>query len=175
MNTTDGNAATGVDPRVITVLREPAARVRSLFTYIHREPDHPRHAEFSRDAVTIADVYDRVRMEPFDNHQVRYLAGPDAHAKPFGALTETDLELAKRNLETGCTAFGLQERFAESLAWFGETLGWPGVEAGRLNTSPGSASGFSESERRLVLGHNALDLELYDFAQRLFAERTGVH
>jgi len=163
----------GVEPSVITVLREPASRVRSLFGYIHREPEHPKHAEFVRDGVTIAEVYERVRFEPFDNHQVRFLAGPAAHRKPFGGLTGDDLDLAKRNLAEGCAAFGLQERFSESLAWFTRALGWPGVDVGRLNTSPASGSGFSDAERRLVLERNALDAELYEFARALFDERAG--
>lgn len=163
---------TGLTPSVITVLRDPLARVGSLFHYIHREPGHPLHRRFVAERMTIAEVYLRVRAEPFDNHQVRFLAGPTAHGKPFGTLTTDDLAAAKRNLSEGCAAFGLQERFDESLAWFARALGWPDAGAGRLNVSPARPEGFTDAERSLVLEHNALDRALYEYAIGLFEERS---
>lgn len=177
----------GVEPAVITVLREPVARVVSLYRYIFREPAHPLHTAFVEGGVSIAEVFSRFTPEAFDNHQVRYLAGPTVHGKAFGTLTGDDLALAKQNLSEGCRAFGLQERFAESMEWFARELGWPTVGAGRLNESPergsrdsgpngpgGASGGITDADRAMIAERNALDVDLHRFASRLFDERAGV-
>lgn len=163
----------GVRPAVITVLRDPVARVLSLFGYIHREPDHPEHARFVERGVTLAQVYDEATLPAFDNHQVRFLAGPGAFEKPFGGLTRGDLEQAKRNLAEGCRAFGLRERFDESLGWFRRELDWPAVQPTELNRSPEGAEQVGKADRALIEKHNELDGELYDSARALFDERVG--
>lgn len=163
----------GVTPAVITVLRDPVARVQSLFGYIHREPGHPEHARFVERGVTLMQVYDEATLPAFDNHQVRFLAGPGAFVKPFGGLTRGDLELAKRSLAEGCRAFGLRERFAESLDWFRRELRWPAVQPTELNRSPGGTARLGKGDRALIEKHNGLDDELYSYARSLFDECTG--
>ncbi len=164
-----------VTPAVVTVLREPVARVVSLFRYIHRDAEHPRHGEFVRDSVTIGDVYERLRLPAFDNHMTRFLAGRGAFSKPFGGLDERDLRTAEQNLSAGCRVFGLQERFEDSLAWFGRELGWPPVGTPDLNRAPrrSTARDVDEADRRLIERHNALDAALYAFAVKLFEERVS--
>lgn len=163
-----------VSPAVITVLREPVARVVSLFRYIHRDSEHPRHSEFVENGVTVDDVYRRLRLPAFDNHMTRFLAGRRAFAKPFGELDADDLEAAKHNLAAGCRAFGLQEHFERSIAWFGRELGWPDAEAGDLNRAPrrSTVADVDDADRRLIAGHNALDAALYAFAVSVFDERA---
>lgn len=171
----------GTEPSVITVLREPVARVASLYRYIFREPAHPLHDAFVNGGVPLAEVYARFRPVAFDNHQVRYLAGAPAHGKAFGELTADDLETAKRNLAGGCRAFGLQERFDESMEWFARELRWPSVDAGRLNVSAGPAGSapgavapsLSDDDLRVIAEHNDLDMQFHRFACALFDERAG--
>lgn len=166
-------AGCGLTPAIITVLREPVARVMSLFRYIHRTPEHQQHERFARGGVTLAGVYEERALIAFDNHQTRFLAGGAAGGKPFGGLTRDDLETAKRNLASGCRAFGLQERFEESLAWFARELGWGRVGAPELNRGePGAGGGDPGGERTLIERHNELDLELYAFAAGLFGKRA---
>ena len=165
----------GVRPTVITVLREPVARVVSLFRYIHRDPEHPRHAAFVERGTTLDEVYGELRLPAFDNHQVRFLAGRAVRDKAFGSVDRADLEEAKRNLATGCAAFGLQERFDESVAWFARALRWTGVEdAPELNRAPRPSRGedVDEGDRALIARHNELDAELHRFACGLFEERA---
>jgi hypothetical protein len=166
----------GLTPAVITVLREPVSRVVSLFHYIHRDPEHPRHSEFVAAGTTLSEVYTALRLPAFDNHQVRFLAGPGARDKPFGALTDADLEQAKRNLASGCRAFGLQERFDDSVEWFARLLRWPATEKPDLNAAPRRSrpEDVTPADRDLIRAHNALDARLYDFARALFEERRAV-
>ncbi|USN99023.1 MAG: sulfotransferase family 2 domain-containing protein [Phycisphaeraceae bacterium] len=164
-----------VTPAVITVLREPVARVVSLFRYIHRDPEHPRHAEFVEKGVTLEQVYGDLHLPAFDNHMTRFLAGRRAFNKPFGLLTGEDLEQAERNLASGCRAFGLQERFDDSIAWFARELNWPAAEAGDHNraTRRSRSSDVADSDRTLIARHNELDARLYEFACGLFDERVS--
>lgn len=170
---------TPVRPAVITVLREPVARVCSLYRYIFREPAHTKHAEFVIKRPTIAQVYDEAKrgdgFVPFDNHQVRYLAGSEALAKPFGSLTRADLETAMSNLETGCRAFGIQERMDESLSLFERELHWPHSKLTNLNASPATdaAPPIRDADRAAIEASSTLDTELYAFATELFERRIG--
>lgn len=163
-----------VTPAVITVLREPVTRVVSLFRYIHRDPEHPRHAEFVEGAVTLEQVYRDLRLPAFDNHMTRFLAGRKAFDKPFEGLNGEDLEQAKRNLASGCRAFGMQERFGESIAWFRRELNWPEAGVGDHNRAAkrSRSSDVAESDRALIAEHNRFDADLYSFATDLFRERA---
>ena len=166
---------TPASPAVITVLREPVARVVSLYRYIFREPAHPKHAMFSADRPTIQDVYAESTFAPFDNHQTRFLAGKFAHAKPFGSLTPEDLAAAKTNLELGCRAFGIQSRMAESLTLFQRDLNWPKAKLPAFNTSPkiSEAPAITDADRKAIAANNSLDLDLYAFASDLFERRLA--
>jgi hypothetical protein len=167
-------AGCGRTPAIITALREPVARVLSLFRYIHGSPEHAQHERFVREKVSLERVYDERTLRAFDNHQVRYLAGPPASRKDFGALTRDDLEQAKRHLSTGCRAFGLQERFEASVAWFARELRWGPVGSADLNRGEQRArpEDAPPAERALIERHNTLDLELYEFASDLFTDRA---
>lgn len=166
---------TNTNPAVITVLREPVARVVSLYRYIFREPAHPEHARFTADRPTIRDVYEQSTFAPFDNHQTRYLAGESAHAKPFGSLTPQDLATAKINLEHGCRAFGIQSRMDESLTLFQRDLNWPKAKLPAFNTSPptSEAPAITEADREAIATNNTHDLDLYAFAVDLFERRIA--
>lgn len=170
---------TGLEPSVVTVLREPVARVCSLYRYIFREPAHAQHARFVRERPSLGSVIAEGALPAFDNHQVRYLAGGEAFAKPVGSLDESDLETAKRNLEQGCRVFGLQERMGESLAMFRAALRWSSVEMPSLNTA---ASGgpdaveipaITDEDRATVAEANGLDAALYAFAVGVFESRLA--
>ena len=167
--------ATNTNPAVITVLRDPVARVVSLYRYVFREPAHPEHARFIANRPTIQDVYAQGTFAPFDNHQTRFLAGPSAHAKPFGSLTTEDLATAITNLEFGCRAFGIQSRMDESLGLFQRDLNWPKAKLPTLNSSPSivQAPAVTDADCDAIATHNTLDLDLYDFAIDLFDRRLA--
>lgn len=164
---------TGARPAVITVLREPVARVISLYNYIFREPAHTRHADFVSRRPTVRDVVEAGDFVPFDNHQVRFLAGRATHRKPFGALGGSDLERAKRNLAEGVRVFGLQDRMGETLRLFASELGWPPLDLPALNRTGGAsfAPAIGDGDRTAIAETNELDAELYRYAGTLFGQR----
>ena len=166
---------TGADPAVLTVLREPVARVESLYRYIFDVPAHARHADFVSRRPTARGVIEAGDFAPFDNHQVRFLAGRGVFEKPVGAVDGGDLALAKRNLEHGVRAFGIQERMGDSLRWFSAALGWTGVSLPRLNTgrTVRSAPELTDADRVAIAEANVFDADLYGFAVSLFEERIA--
>ncbi len=166
---------TGVEPAVITVLREPVSRVVSLYRYIFAEPDHFRHADFNARRPTIAQILGERDFIPFDNHQTRYLAGRPTIDKPFGTLDRSDLDAATHNLEHACAAFWLQHRMDESLRLFASVLDWPETDLPTLNTAREQvdAPEITDADRRAIADANGLDGELVTFAESLLDQRLA--
>ena len=79
------------------------------------------------------------------------------------------LERAKERL-AGIDAFGLQERFEDFCDELTARFGWALGEPVRAN--PTVPVEVSESFRARIAEDNALDIELYEFAQGLLATNT---
>src|SRR5205814_5714649 len=86
---------------------------------------------------------------------------------------ETDeerlLAMAKEHLTKSFSVVGICERFEESLMLIAKTFGWdvPFYENRKVskNRSPVDPAAIE-----MIREHNRLDLELYEFGQRLFDE-----
>lgn len=154
----------GIEPRIITLLREPVSRVYSLFRYIHRDPDHARHTMWTRSGVTVEQVYRDIQLRSFDNQQVRLLAGETTRVKPFGTIDQADFERARHHLLDGCFSFGLQERMSETIDRFCNALGWPELDLVNLNAAPGPTMP-PERDAALIREHNTWDRALYQCAE----------
>jgi hypothetical protein len=90
-----------------------------------------------------------------------------------GALTRVEftrerLERAKSNL-AGVDAVGLQEHFDEFCGALVRRFGWRFGHPERVNRTPHVPA--SGAFRTRIADDNALDIELYDFARQLVAER----
>jgi hypothetical protein len=92
-----------------------------------------------------------------------------------GALTRVDfteerLERAKQRL-AGIDALGLQEHFEEFCGDLSHRFGWSLDTPRRMNiTEPCEVS---DAFRERIAEDNAMDVELYRFAQRLYEQRTS--
>jgi hypothetical protein len=147
----------------ITMLRDPVARVLSTYAFILRRPLHPLHRKLKAGRLGVEDL---IRMTPHrQNLQCRFISGigvgPDCD--------ERVLEVAKENLTHAFRIVGLCERFQESLCLMMAAFGWkvpfytnrkvtknrPAVEANVID---------------MIRECNRFDLELYDFARKLFEE-----
>lgn len=153
-----GHAAWGVEAlfekpkRVfyVTMLREPFALCRSLFRYSRTHYAPPMSfGKFARQAYP-------------SNLMVKTLA-------------DGDLELAKERLAGHYFHFSLLEFFDQGLAMLRHYLGLPqrdyqGRNASSSELVPVELDGDAEQS---FYRRNALDVELYDFAKNLFAERLA--
>jgi hypothetical protein len=103
------------------------------------------------------------------NQLVRYVSGKSPEENPQAALDK-----AKENLMSEFDAFGLLERFDESLLLFWSRLDWsrpPFYVSTTRNPDRPTIEDLPEETTDIVRAHHQLDLELYRFAQQQF-EKT---
>jgi hypothetical protein len=158
----------GGDFTTLTVVREPIERTLSYLRH------HRKVTPADRDASLEAIYDDSFRFHGLvHNHMVKMFS-LTLEEMTDGALTRVDfteerLERAKERL-AGINALGLQEHFEEFCAdlsrQFGRSLDTPR----RMNiTEPCEVS---DAFRKRIAEDNAMDVELYRFAQRLYEQRT---
>jgi hypothetical protein len=145
-----------------TILREPIARVVSVYKYILRTRDHVLHDRVATVGIPFEEYLESGMDEgQTENSQTRQLSG-----RQFGVLDRTALVEAKHNLEASLVV-GLTERFEETFVLLRRTLGLRMPFYITRNVSPP----YDVSDRAVELARerNELDFELYRFARELFA------
>jgi hypothetical protein len=157
------------DFTTLTVLREPVERTLSYLRH-HRKVT-PAEAERP-----LEDIYDEpLRFEGLiHNHMVKMFS-LRREEMTEGVLTPVEftpehLERAKANLAT-VDAVGDQASFEDYVAELIERSGWR--LGGLQHVNRTSPVDVSESFRTRIAEDNALDLELYAFAQELIRERRA--
>jgi hypothetical protein len=108
--------------RIFTMLRDPVDRLISEYNHAATAPYHYLHEHVRDDGISFRDYCLSDFVLTADNIQTRFLAGCNG-TRDFGEVTRADYEDALRNL-LSLDAFGLQERFAESLSLIAWTFGW---------------------------------------------------
>ena len=155
----------------ITMLREPISRVVSLYYFTHHNPnrDIPPH----KHCPTLSSYLD-THLKAFNNNQTRAIAGPQAVKVPFGEEPPEMLELAKQNLEQFLMV-GITERFDESVIVLKYTLGLQHILYSRINENSQRPTldkiAIADIER--IQEYNTLDLQLYDYANKLLDQKIG--
>lgn len=161
----------GIDFVTMTVLRHPVERTLSFLR--HQASRRQRGATPDTPLVEIYE--DPFRFEAMiQNHMVRMLSlTPEEMLEGDGVLTRVPytrerLETAKETL-ANLDLFGLQERFEEFCAELATRYGLDVGQPLRTNTTEPVEvpEGFADR----IAEDNALDMELYDFACRLYEER----
>lgn len=147
----------------ITMLREPAARLLSSYHFILRRPLHPLHRKLKKGGLGVEDL---IRLTPHkQNLQCQFIAGVSEGT----ICDERTLNIAKENLTRSFSVVGLSERFQESLLLMMTSFGWKvsfyenqKVAKVRPSAEPKVIDMIHE--------YNRHDVELYDFAKKLFEE-----
>lgn len=148
----------GVDGRYVTVLREPEARVRSMFAQLGRNDDNEWYARI-RDGLTLLELLESEECAMLNNHMCRILA---AHEPTTTTHDRDVLDAALHHIDQHFAAVGVTERMDESLDHIGAALGWtasPRLE--RLNASDTGGPPLDDATRRAIRHFNRLDAELY--------------
>jgi len=161
----------GADFVTMTVLRHPVERTLSFLR--HQAQRRQRGAEPD---TPIEEIYaDPFRFEAMiQNHMTRTLSlTPDEMVAGDGVLTTVPytaerLDMAKEAL-AGLDLFGVQERFDELCDELKERYGLAVGGPLRTNTTESREVPVGFADR--IAEDNALDMELYDFAIRLYEER----
>ncbi|MBT8038325.1 MAG: sulfotransferase family 2 domain-containing protein [Verrucomicrobiae bacterium] len=156
-----------------TMLRKPKGRLVSLYRHAKVEPNAYYHHQAK--VSTFENFLTNGSVLEADNGMVRFLSGDAKESnmfinpKPFGTLDQSDLDRAIKNLESHIVAFGLLERFDESLLVFSQCIGLKKCCYTRINKTPSEVEipDFDSSFTNLI----ALDEILYHRAEEVFNER----
>jgi hypothetical protein len=155
----------------MTVLRHPVERTLSFLRH-----QAERRQRGATEDTPLDEIYcDSFRFEAMiQNHMVRMLSlSPEEMRAGDGVLStvaydEGRLSLAKEGLEA-LDLFGLQHRFDEFCAELGERFDLAVGPPMRTNTTEPVEPPPGLVER--IEADNALDMELYDYACRVYEER----
>ena len=147
--------------RFLTMLAEPVVRTAMHITEQQVQPDFP-HAPANFGELSLAEILDDGKLHPiFVNQQTALLAD------------NLDLALAQERLTTSAF-FGLVERWQESLFLLAYQFNWMPVweyaQRSLHQPRPRLQNSAPEIVERLQT-LNQTDLELYTFAENLFATR----
>ena len=167
-----------VRPRYFVMLREPVDRLTSHYYFIKRCTSstytHP-NVQYAEEN-DLAEFYKR---PGFQNLQTRVVAGlvtqyAGRYLSLNGSLGKVVLRRAKRNLIERYEAFGLKERFEDSVRLFASCLGvqpeWANQHHKSTSNRP-SVADLSEHTRQSLRKSNALDVKLYEFARDRFEDQ----
>jgi hypothetical protein len=151
------------------MLRDPVDTMVSLYHYILRRPDHSFNRELVNCGVGFSEWLSSDSRDHLGNHQVRWLIGR-IDKDPIG---RDDIDRAKHIIAHECAAFGIVERFDESMLLFQDALGWESVcyRARNVYRQDGDRELADEAIGLLAESH-ALSFELCAFARELFEERV---
>jgi hypothetical protein len=151
-----------------TVLRDPVERTLSLLR-------KRSQSDVQFQGRALDDIYaDGALDDIIHNHMVKMLSLNTAEmtSAPLIAhvdFDDADLALAKRNLEQRIDVFGLQERFDEFCMLLETRFGWdlgPPRFANRTEQRV-----VDDDLRGRIAADNRMDVELYQFAEQLWAAR----
>jgi hypothetical protein len=154
-----------------TLLRDPIDRVISHYYYIRGLKDH--YLTELAINTSLQEVLEQDKIPMFNNEQTRWLAGEE-HNIGFGGYQEKILEKAKKNLREHFAVVGLTERFDETLLLLKHTYDWPhNVFYTRTNvtTQRPRKDEISPATLNALVQANLLDIELYQYASKLFEEQ----
>ncbi|MFO7537684.1 MAG: sulfotransferase family 2 domain-containing protein [Chloroflexota bacterium] len=160
--------------RYFTVLRQPLERCVSFYYFVQRLSNHYLHEYVHDKSWSLAQFVESGITIMMDNFQTRLLSG--AWAEPaYGACTPALLAQAKQNLQTHFDVVGLTSEFDRTLLLLRHHYGWRNIYYVRQNVTEKrpSAHEIDPRTRQLLLAHNQLDMELYQFAQTLFTQQVA--
>ena len=165
--------------RFVTFLRHPIERAMSLYRSWKDPSNLTAHWR---------QVLDRERLQFFEwvhrssFEEVVKSGHPFVVSEMSNCLTEylstdgsADQNSAYTNLRDHFVAFGLQEEFGRSLAWFREVVAWLGpygLPYAQENRSQIPRERVSDDVLGVLERLAEVDLDFYETASRLFAERT---
>lgn len=101
----------------ITMLREPRARIVSLYNYVFRNSILDFYEKLTNDNPDFVEFVKKGYSRTADNGMTRFISGISWNDVPYGQIDGEVLELAKKNLSK-FLAVGLTEDFDRSLLLF---------------------------------------------------------
>jgi hypothetical protein len=156
----------------ITLLRHPVERVVSFYYYARSTSYHYLYHQLTTERIDFKTLLTRNLTTELRNLQTRMLAG-DEWRDPQRVATRATLEQAQANLRSHFRVVGLLEEFDASLLLLYRAFGWQLRRYVKENANKEKPSDLLlDAETRKSLEEaNSLDLELYEYASKLFDEQ----
>lgn len=163
----------GKDVRAFTFLREPVKRLYSEYIFLKTWKQQHLYSYLNDNNISFSQYItstEKLLKWRGKNFMTRCISGE--------ALETTDLsealEKAKDNLRNSFMAFGLQERFMESLLLLAPQAGLTNILHQKRNALKYGAvtPKLTAEEEEIAREYNSADVELYAWAARLFDERV---
>lgn len=160
------------DYTYITLLREPVNRIISFYYYTKRSPQEKDYLFINDNNVDIEEYILSRRTKENDNGMVRKISGEGTRTA-YGKCTGDMLKKAILNIETHFSVVGLQERFDDTIKLLQRFFNWPNIPYESQNITENRLDKLSLSRKtiNIIKEHNALDMELYEYARKSFTKR----
>lgn len=163
----------GKDVRAFTFLREPVRRLYSEYIFLRTWKEQHLYAYLNDNKVSFSQYItstERLLKWRGKNFMTRCISGDALETTDLSAA----LEKAKDNLRNSFMAFGLQERFMESLLLLAPQAGLANILHQKRNALKYGAATppLTAEEEEIAREYNSADVELYAWAARLFDERV---
>jgi len=165
----------GRDLTYITFLRHPIDRVISWYYHQQRIPTAKYYQECQY--LSLKELIIQYQPIPTDNHQTRFVTGDSLREKlglantiNYECCNQELLEQAKENLRKYFLVVGIQEDFDNSLLLLQKSLGWQNISYARENVGENKQA-ISPSEIDFLQEHNHWDMQLYEYAKKLFHQQ----
>jgi hypothetical protein len=150
------------------LLRHPVDRLLSEYSFIKTRPEF-----MSLIKPLPKDFESYIKSKQTQNYMIGFLVGKRMYDTSY--VTKDDLDLVKNAIRNIDIKVGIFEEYATSLSYFSEysKLKWPKrMNVKRITLNRPKVSEISEQTKGLILKHNVLDLELYEYALNIFTEKT---
>lgn len=161
------------DTAIVTMLREPVGRVKSLCQHVYEGKSPHLRERFPSDRFDLDDFLSS-GYEGLSNLQTRMLInkGKAAAGDLLNSMSGDEAAvMALRNLHEKTAAYGISEYFDESLVHLQQKFGWRTPCYTSINTkNPSSLLVFEDRHLARIAEANAVDMAVYEAAKRRFLE-----
>jgi hypothetical protein len=142
--------------------------VISFYDHARRYPQHHLYPVL-RDGADLKKIFQTRATAELFNQQTRMIAG-DEWCDAGRMVDATTLEQAKANIRKHFAVVGLTEEFDASLLLIGHAVATKVPFYRKRNIAPKNARSdpLDSEAREMIREANMLDLELYEFARKLF-------
>jgi len=160
------------DTTFFTVIRHPVDRMISEYYFILESPEIVHYPKVVGQKMTLSDFMLSGIHNSLDNYQTKYLSS--LKNPGFGVYSKDLLEDAKNNLKNKLVFTGLTERFDESVILMKRLFGWkmPYYLRERVTRNRPRRDDIPSSDIAVLQEYNRMDLELYDYAVKLFDQEV---
>lgn len=164
----------------MSFLREPVARICSLYHYSKSNPTAYYHQQARNQS--LEEFALQTKLMELDNGQVRFLAGDTKdffiNRTPIGQCNDGLLNTAKQNVDAHFSFIGITEQFNQSVLLLQKIMRWDNCLYLRRNTNAASQSSksiISEELRQQIAEKNWLDIQLYSHLKDRLVQKLALY